>query len=135
MEYQVSQTLVLPFTSTGLTTGLSSFPDLFILNNGIHVISPSVTYTEIGSGLYTLSYAPYITGEYYVFIQGRLQAEFSVVTKTTKTYLQNLEDEALGSWTWDKTSNLLTLMRQDGTTMATFSMLDTLEAASKERLT
>ena len=134
MEYQISQQIVSPFTSTGLTIGLTTFPDLVILNNGVPVYAPTATYAEIGNGLYTITYTPLATGYYSIFIQGRVQITFQVMSKTTQTFLQNLSDEALGSWTWNKTTMVLTLYRQDGTTMNTYTMADTLEAASRELL-
>jgi len=134
MEVLVSQPLVVPFSSLNQVLGKLSFPDLKILNSGVVVTSPVVTYAEIGGGLYTLSYTPITTGNYSIFIEGSVQLRFSVVTKTVQSFLRNLEDEALGSWTWNKTSNLLTLLRQDGSAMASFNMIDGLESGSRERL-
>lgn len=48
--------------------------------------------------------------------------------------LKNIEEEALGSWKWDKTCGNMEMFRQDGTTLATFKVIDTLDEASRERI-
>ena len=130
----VNQLTSLPFTSTLLVTGMTSFANVRTLVDGVLQSNPSYTYTEIGNGLYTLNFTPNVTGKWTIFIEGRIQGDFEVVTKDTLTILRNLEDESLGSWTWDKTTGVLTLLRQDTTTLATFQVVDDLSTASRERV-
>lgn len=130
----INQPIKLPFLSTNLVTGLTSFLGVTVLVNGsVPLVAPTLTYTEVGNGMYTLNVTPGITGNWSILIEKTILS-FSVVVRDNYTILRNLEDECLGSWTWDKTSGLLTALRQDGTTLATFTVSDTLENASKERI-
>lgn len=133
MEYQVNQPLKLAFTSAGLATGQTAFGTIVTLNG--NVVVQAATYTEIGSGLYTMNFTPTTTGKWAIFLGGAVQLRFDVVTKTTAVALADITDEALGSWTWNKATGLLTLLRGDNSTLATYTVLDTVQASSRERLT
>ena len=128
----VNQLVRIPFLSTGLVTGLTTVSFAYLLNGGSTVVTP--TFTEIGGGLYTFNFTPTSTGRGSLFIQGSIQASFDVVNKDILTYLKNLEDESLGSWQWNKTSGVLTLLRQDSSVLATFNVVDTLTEAHRERV-
>jgi hypothetical protein len=128
----VNQLVRIPFLSTGLVTGLTTFSFAYLLNGVSTVVTP--TFTEIGGGLYTFNFTPTSTGRGSLFIQGSIQASFDVVNKDILTYLKNLEDESLGSWQWNKTSGVLTLLRQDSSVLATFNVVDTLTEAHRERV-
>jgi hypothetical protein len=134
MEFVIGQPIVVNFTSTGLVTGLTSFPELRIVANGIQVVSPVVTFSEVGGGAYSLTFTPASTGPYAVFIQGSIQARFIVVARDKFSFLQNIEDEAIGSWTWNKGTGVLTVIRQNGSTLGTFTVTDTLDNSSRERV-
>lgn len=82
----------------------------------------SVTFTPTSTGLYTL----YAFGQIQFRVQCVPQLSYSIVT--------NLQDEALGSWSWDKSTGILTLYRQGGSVFATFNAQDTLTSASRERI-
>lgn len=115
------------------TAGVSSFPDQIVLNGSTVVISPSLSFLEIGNGLYIASYTPAATGTHCVFARGQVLARIDVVQKTSQTILKNLEDEAIGSWSWNKQAGTLTMTRQDGTALASFNVVETLDLASRER--
>jgi len=133
IETTVNQPVKIPFSSVNNTTGLSAFSGVHILKNGVS--NPlSTTYVEIGNGLYVATFTPTATGIYTFFIEAKIQATINVVTKTAATILQNLEDTAIGSWEWNKNTNVLTFLRQDGTTLCTFNVTDTLTEASRERI-
>lgn len=133
-QYVVNVPIKVPFLSSGLVTGKTVFtPAPIFMLDGVLTVPTGVTYTEIGSGLYTLNFTPATSGQWKIFIEGALQGNFEVVAKTITTFLQNIEDEAIGSWTWNKNTGALTLVRQDGTTQATFAVTDTLDSASRER--
>lgn len=133
MQYVINQPLRLPFLSIGLTTGLTTFTTVFLVNGVVGTVA-SLSYTEIGGGLYTINFTPTTTGSLYIFIQNSLLHGIEIVAQSTTSILQNLQDESLGSWTWDKTRGVLTLIRQDTTTLATFNVVDTTTNASRERV-
>lgn len=133
-EAIVNVAIKAPFVSFNNTTGLNSFSNTFILKDGVS--NPlSTTYAEIGGGLYVATFTPIATGLYTYFIEKQVQGIFKVVTKSTYTFLQNIEDVGIGSWTWDKNTNILLFKRQDGTTMAGFDVVDNLTTASRARTT
>lgn len=138
MEYQVNQPLKLAFTSAGLATLQTLFGTIVTINGNV-TISPTsmsaITYTELGSGLYTINFTPTATGKWAIFLGGAVQLRFDVVTKTTAVVLADITDEALGSWTWNKATGLLTLIRGNNSTLATYTVLDTVQNSSRERLT
>jgi hypothetical protein len=103
------------------------------LNNGV-ITSAAPTYVEIGSGLYTANFTPTTTGKWTVFIEGQTYG-LEIVSKTLQNALGELLDESLGSWTWNKVTGLLTLFKADSSVLATYTVTDTAQAASRERLT
>lgn len=116
----------------GTAPSLTSIPDLAVYLNGT-LNSVVVTVAYVGTGnLYTLTFTPTSTGVYTVFCFGEIQARVNVTTRSLYSYLQNIEDEAIGSWSWDKTAGTLTLVRQDGTSLANFNVVDSLTTASRE---
>lgn len=131
MEYLTNTALKIPFV--GSATGLVTFPDLTILKDGVVSIQ-STTVTEVGNKLYVLNVTIASTGAYTVFVNGMIQSSFNIVSKLSYAYLGDILDESLGSWTWDKTLGTLTLLRQTGTTLATFNVVDNSILASKERV-
>jgi hypothetical protein len=131
MEYLANTAIKVPFV--GSATGLVSFPDLTILKDGV-VSAQSTTVTEIGNKLYVLNVTIASTGAYTLFVNGQVQASFQIVSKTVPGYLLDLLDEAVGSWTWNKGTGVLTLLRQTGTTLATYNVIDTAATASREKI-
>ena len=128
----VNAPMVFAFTGTAAQT---SFPDLIILRDGTVVSSPTVVLTEVATGFYKMTYTPTVTGTYYVRVAGSVVLCAEVVDKLPMTYWKNIEDEALGSWTWDKTAKTLVMLRQNVTQLATFELEETLTVASIERST
>jgi len=133
MQIIINLPVRIPFTSTGLVTGLTTFTPTFLLNGVATTITP-ITYTEIGGGLYTANFTPTATGMLSMFVGGLVYSDIEVVGRTNTVILQNIEDESLGSWIWDKTLGTLSLLRQDGTSLANFNVVDTLTTASRERI-
>lgn len=132
MEYLVNQAVKLPILSPGLATGYTTFTPLFLVNGTI--TSPGYTTSEIGSGLYTLNFTPAVVGKWSVFVGGVLQPGFEVTTKTIANVLTEIVDATTGSWQWNKSTGLLTLYKADSSTLATYQVTDTVESASRERL-
>lgn len=93
-----------------------------------------VTYTRQGSTQFlSVSFTPTATGIYTVYAFDAIQFRVNCVPQLSYDIISNLQDEALGSWTWDKTTGILTMLRQNSTTLATFTAQDTLTNASRER--
>ena len=116
-------------------TGLSSFPDFLILANGTPVASPTYTVAEVatGTGVYSVTYTPLTTGKYILYAAGSFFASLDVQARTVYSYLQNIEDEAVGSWVWNKQAGTLQMIRQDGTVLGNFAVVENITTASRER--
>ena len=132
-DIAVNTSFVLPITSNNLTTGLGLPLTYTCLKDGVVFSLPTPTFAEIGGGLYTMAFTPTSTGLYTIFVQGAIQGTVNVVTNTAYTLLTSLQDEALGSWTWDKVAGTLVLYSQSGPQIATFSVVDNLTTASRQR--
>ena len=85
--------------------------------------------------MYVVTFTPTTTGRYTIFVQGQIQATIDVVTKTLQSFALDTSDEALGSWSWDKNLGVLTILRQSGAVLATYTVTDNQDLASRERLT
>ena len=129
----VNHNIVIPFLSYGLVPGKTSFSVVMLKDGVVLTALPTITYFELGSGAYTLAFTPLSTGSYDILIENNILL-LEVVSKTLASVLQNLEDEALGSWTWDKTSGSLLVLRQDGSTLAPYQVVDNVQTASREKL-
>ena len=126
-EFQINQPIKLPFVTT---PGKTAFQSTMLLD-GVLNLEP-ITYSEIGNGLYVATFTPVATGVYTFFTEGQIQASFSVVVNTVQKIVRDIQDQALGSWTWDKKTGELTLLRQDASVLATYTISDTLDFASRE---
>lgn len=114
--------------------GSSPLSDAALYLNGA-TSSQSVTAVRVGStSLWTVSFTPNATGLWTLFGFGTVQFRTKTVAKSLYDFLNNIEDESLGSWSWDKTAGTLTMLRQDGTLMATYDVVDGLETSSRERV-
>lgn len=79
--------------------------------------------------VYSIAFTPSSTGVYDVIVDNEIIATFEIVGRSVFDFLQNIEDEALGSWEWNKTSKVMTLFRQDGSELVRYNTDDTLEEA------
>lgn len=131
-ETVVSTAIKVPFVSENNDTGITTF-DTMILKDGVlytSMVTP-VAFTEIGEGLYTLDATFTETGVYTLFVEQVIAAYVTVRDRTLLSYLVNLEDESLGSWEWNKATNVLTMYRIAGPVLATFNMVDSTTTASR----
>lgn len=133
-EVVVNTPIKAPFVSFNNVTGLSAFSNTFILKDGVNTVL-STTYIEIGGGLYVATFTPTATGLYTYFVEKQVQGIFRVIAKSIYTFAQNLEDAAIGSWSWNKDTGVLTFTRQDSTALAGFAVIDNLTTASRARTT
>lgn len=115
------------------TTPGQTINDAIVLVGSAVTANPVLSINEIMNGLYVADYIPSITGTHCIFARGVVVARIEVVQKTSQAILKNLEDEALGSWQWDKQAGTLTMLRQDGSALATFNVSETLELSTRER--
>jgi hypothetical protein len=115
----------------GPSSGLSNPSDLVLLFNGT-VSSTVPTFAAITGNLYSFTFTPTVTGQYVLYCFGTIQAVVNCVTQTLYNITGNIQDEALGSWQWDKVAGTLLMLRQDGTTLAQFTVIDNLTASSRE---
>ena len=122
-----------PVVVSTMISGTTNPGDAILLNNGTLVAGVSISFTNLNSsGLCNFTFTPTATGLYTLYAGGAVQATIDVVTKSAYDFLLNLEDEALGSWQWDKTAGTLTLVRQGGSSFATYTIVDNLTEASRE---
>lgn len=95
--------------------------------------SVSTVSTEVlpvmGTSLYSISFTPVETGFYDIVVDGSIAGSVEVSTRDVFSFLRNLEDQAFGGWEWNKTTKVMTVYRQDGSTLATYLSEDTLETA------
>jgi hypothetical protein len=130
------------------TTGITTFPTLTLFtDNNTNPLTPNTIMslgttglttpveTNIGTGIYSLIFSPTSVGNYYITYKGIVTVHVTVAAQDLLAVLKNVEDEALGSWSWDKAAGTLTLLRQTGTTMATYSVTDTITLSNRNRLT
>lgn len=107
-----------------------------VIKDGVK-ITPSIEILPIATTpFYSMTFTPVETGSYDIAIDGVLVAFVEIVTTDVFTFLRNLEDQAFGGWEWDKTTKVMTLYRQDGSTLGTYESDDTLELAySRQTIT
>jgi len=112
------------FTFQGGSPGVA-----VVVMDGVRV-SPSVEILPItGTNLHTAEFTPTETGVYDLVIDNVFVGSVEVVTRDVFSFLRNLEDQAFGGWEWDKTTKVMTIYRQDGSTLGTYECDDTLEQA------
>lgn len=87
-----------------------------------------------GTNLWSVGFTPVVTGVYSLYGFNKVQIRFQCVEKSMYASLQSIEDEALGSWSWDKSSGILTLLRQNGAALGVYRVTDSTTEASKEKL-
>lgn len=131
----IDLTLNTPFLTVliGPDNSTPPLPALY-LNGSVSAIALAVT--QIGTtNAWALSFTPTSTGLFTLVAFGKTELRAQCYIKSLYLSLKNIEDEALGSWQWDKRTGLLTLLRQDGTALGTYTALDGLTEASREKLT
>lgn len=136
-EVTVGSSLVIPFVDPNRDVGVP-LPGItnMLLRDGVvytNLLTPPVI-SEIGNGLYSAQYQFSETGTYTAYLGDSIAASVLVKERSTDSYLSNLEDAALGSWSWNKETAMLTLYRTTGGVLATYTMSDSSTLSSRERL-
>lgn len=136
-ETTVGSTLNIPFVEENRDTGvaLNTF-SLILLRDGViytNLLTPPV-YAEIGNGLYTAQMQFTETGTYTAYLDNSIAASIVVKERSIDSYLSNIEDASMGSWSWNKETGILTLYRVSGSVLSTYNMSDTDTLSSREKL-
>lgn len=123
----------IPISTVVVNPDVAPLTDAKVYVNGAES-TQVVTVIQIGtSPVWSVTFTPNSTGNWSLFAFGAIQERVKVQTKSIYDYLRNIEDEALGSWSWDKDTGVLTLLRQDGSALATFNVSDGIDLSSRER--
>ena len=85
-----------------------------------------------GTPYWSVTFTPNVTGLYTLYAFGQLQFRTMCNNGSFIERIKNIEDEALGSWQWNKSSGELVLYRQDGTELTRYVVKDELTSASRE---
>lgn len=115
--------------------GSATPTDIAVFANGATL--SGVTFARAGSttqNIWKVTFTPVSTGNHAVYAFGSMQYQATCVTKSLYASLANVEDVAVGSWQWNKATGLLTLLRQNGTVLSTYTVLDNSTTASREKL-
>lgn len=132
LDKRINTPIKIPFAEANGTTGLVAFSSVF-LKDGDNYVGLAPTYSEIGNGIYTMDVTFTETGVYTVIIDDAISAVVNVVEKDFYSILQDLDDVAQGSWVYDKAASTLRLIRQDGSDLASFDVVDDVDISSRER--
>lgn len=123
MEVLINQ----PYTS--VVSGSGTLGAFVVINGSVVAVTSS---TQVDPTTWLVTFTPTSSGVATVVAFGQVQERVLVVQKLSRTMLANVEDEALGSWQWNKQTGTLTLLRQDGSTLANFVAMDSVAQASRE---
>ena len=133
LEAVVNTQISVPFVANGNATGQTTFSTI-LLKGGAVDSGTAVTFTEVGQGLYFALFTPTATGDYTLFIETSIAAHITVANKTLFTYLDNIEGGVLGSWSWDKQANTITMYSESGVVIANFNVTSSSSLVSRERV-
>lgn len=132
-EVKTGSQIDVPFYDAQYLEGKTSFNITILKGNEIYLdLGSPPALTEFGNGLYALSFVLNEAGYYAICIEGNIYAYLTVVTKGTNDMIQDLDDVALGSYLYDKETGLLTLYRQSGSILATYTVVDNNQQTSRE---
>lgn len=121
--------------STLISGGSGVVPtDAAVYVDGTFLSTPTVTPVTGTDNRWKVTFTPTISGTYSLYAFSQVQFTAQCVNKSLYDFLTNLEDDCLGSWTWDKATGLMILLRQNGNELARFDVRDSLTASHKERL-
>jgi hypothetical protein len=121
------------FSTVFMGTPFTSPSDAALYING-SVSAVTFTTTSLGNNAWQVTFTPTVSGVYTFTAYGAVQFRAMCANKSLYTYLGNLEDEALGSWSWNKATGVLTVLRQNGSVLATHNLIDDLATSSRERV-
>lgn len=132
-EVRTGTTVYVPFYDHQYLEGKTSFSITILKDNELYLgMQTPPTLTEFGDGLYSLAFVLAEAGYYAVCVEGIVYAYLIAVTKSSNDILQDLNDVTLGSYRYDKETGLLTLYRQTGGVLTTYTVVDNNQQTSRE---
>lgn len=130
----IELTINTPFTTVIDGIGYTAPSDAALyLDGGVSSI-PFQIVNIVGTNMWTVSFTPTSTGIYSFYVFGTIKFRIQCFNKSIFSLLTNIEDEALGSWSWNKTTGDLTVYRQNGSVMAIHKITDSTTESSRERI-
>jgi hypothetical protein len=101
----------------------------FIATSAVTGMAPlhSATFTPSTTGIYSILTLD-SNGDY------ALLDYLQVVPQDIFSALKDINDGVLGSWSWDKTTNILTLYKSDGTALATYNAQSNPDSSFRQRV-
>lgn len=134
IDTTISTTVKIPFVAINNDTGRNDF-DHIMLKDGVvydNLLAP-IVYSEIGGGMYVAQVTFTETGLFTFFIDDHIAATVLVRERSLTSYLVNIEDQAIGSWQWNKETKEMTMYRQNGQVLSTFTLDDGLSISQRVR--
>lgn len=134
IDTTISTTVKIPFVAINNDTGRNDF-DHIMLKDGVvydNLLAP-IVYSEIGGGMYVAQVTFTETGLFTFFIDDHIAATVLVRERSLTSYLVNIEDQAIGSWQWNKETKELIMYRQNGQVLSTFTLEDGLSISQRVR--
>lgn len=129
---EINKLVKCPVLSPGSVTGLSSFMYVLLIDGATPSIPVNVSFTEVGHGVYSLSFTPTTTGVYDIFVDNKNQYQVEVVDQKLGDVINNVLSFVSGSWTWNKITGELELFDTNGNFLQAYTMTDTANEAKRE---
>lgn len=127
---------------------LTATPHIYLIGGATNVyqvdvadITYTLLYDPVGLPGSTLTDYVYIcevvvreTGDFQVLVNG-IARDIRVHCTETGFYetINQIKDEAVGSWQWDKETGILTLLDEDGNQLTTYTVVDGQTSTSRTR--
>ena len=130
----LEMTINVPFTTVFEGPAFTTPSDAILFLDGNVSSTPFTTSAIPGTTLWAVGFTPVATGVYVFYAFGEIKFRIQCFNKSLFGMITNIEDESLGSWTWDKTTGVLTVLRQNGSALAIHNVVDNQTEASRERV-
>lgn len=132
-DIKVNTALKIPFLHPQLLEGVTTWTFMLLKDGELYTgLATPPVFTENGSGLYSVEINFNSTGYFTVFVGEAIAGYINVVTKDLYSTLADLDDVAQGSWAFDKVTGVLTLYRQGGAVLRTYTFTDNNNVTSRE---
>lgn len=132
-DIKVNTTLAIPFTDPQLVEGKTNFTMTLLKDNAVYLgLSQPPVLTEFGNGLYSMEFLFNATGVFVVFIEQEIRAIVNVVDRDQRSIIKDIDDALSGSYLYDKRIGTVTLFRQNGQVLHTYTVVDNNDQTSRE---
>lgn len=129
---EIGKVVAMSVVSPNATVGLTSFPYVLTVDGALPTLPVPVTFSEIGQGVYKVSFVPGSTGVYQFFSGGVENFHIEVVTSSEHSTLSTILSYIVGSWKWDKITGRLEYFDIDGNFLNSYEMKDSAQESSRE---